>query len=360
MITRRRFLRTKTNRAVEARVETRDCIIWDVLPAQKICRCKIQGSNELVIAYYPENWQSTPVWLKPGNAVILRHTFGNRNRLEVAGNGQMVPTPVEGDAAPAIETGPDAVLSGCQLYEITDNRQMAVFVYTGVIRIAGEEYILDSISMDESTLFDMSMGGLIDRIAEVVAFDAAPSAGQFRYDMIVVGSDLVLDYVKGTSASSDPVMPTVPAGHVKCGHVLIIGGMTQIAQVDINRLWAAPIPSALTFTIADDDLLWTELTTTITITVVDQDGNAILQSGLGWQIELTFDEGNGTISWDGNSSTTSLIAYTGDDSNEVIFTYTRDQLDPGDVSPRLIATMDGGILNQGYIKLRDISGDIMT
>ena len=41
MITRRRFLRNKTNRAIEARVETRDCIIWDVLPTQKICRCKI-------------------------------------------------------------------------------------------------------------------------------------------------------------------------------------------------------------------------------------------------------------------------------------------------------------------------------
>jgi hypothetical protein len=181
--------------AAEATVETRDAIVWEVLPAQRICRVKVQSSDEKICCWYPENWQQTPTWLKPGNAVIIRHTGGQRGRLEVIGHGQLVPTPVAGGAAPAPAVAEDCILTGCQLAEIAADPQMAVFVWTGTFRITGTVYTLGPIAMSDTTLLDMGMEAPIEVTAEVVGIDAAPAAGQFRYDLVVVGADLAVDYV---------------------------------------------------------------------------------------------------------------------------------------------------------------------
>jgi len=104
----------RLRRAIERRVaegrELRDAIVFDVDPANRYCRVKIQGSDTYVKAWYPENWESTPQYLKPGNAVRIAHPGGNKARIEVVGHGFLLPTAVPGGtgsptpAAPAMRS----------------------------------------------------------------------------------------------------------------------------------------------------------------------------------------------------------------------------------------------------------------
>jgi hypothetical protein len=110
-----RFLKQKTNGMIQQRVESRDAILWDVQTDVRRARVKIQGSSTLVVAYYPENWEATPVWMKPGNAVRISHTGGVRGRIELVGHGTLIPTPIEGDTGTITTTLPDAILSGLQI-----------------------------------------------------------------------------------------------------------------------------------------------------------------------------------------------------------------------------------------------------
>lgn len=154
--------------------------------------------------------------------------------------------------------------------------------------------------------------------------------------------------------------PAIPSGHLECGRILIYGGMTAIKQSDINKTWAGPIPTTLSMTIADEDLAWAELSTTVTVAVKDQYGNPIYTAAPGWGMTLAITAGNGKVSIEGQESTTSVSSLTGTSSNQLIFTYTRNQQDPGDVSPTLIATIDGYPLSvTKRILLRDAAGDPM-
>ena len=83
-----RHLRDKT--------ESRDAIVWDIDESNFLVRCKIQGSNEYILCYYPRNWQTLPPWCKRGNAVRIAHRGGIRGNLEVIGNGRAIPTPIAG------------------------------------------------------------------------------------------------------------------------------------------------------------------------------------------------------------------------------------------------------------------------
>jgi hypothetical protein len=116
----RRFVTRSVERQTQAVQETRDAILWSVDTANKLCSVRVQGSNEYVIAHYPENWEQIPVWLKPGNAVKIMHTGGVRGWVEVVGHGQVVPTPVTGASAPTSTSGVDSILTGCELVELSD------------------------------------------------------------------------------------------------------------------------------------------------------------------------------------------------------------------------------------------------
>ena len=106
---RKRVIRQQVRREIAARKETVDGILWDIL-SDRLCRVKVLGSNTLLVARYNENTEQKPVWMKPGNAVKLLHTGGNRHQLEVVGNGQAVPMPTGAAMFPTIETGEDTVL----------------------------------------------------------------------------------------------------------------------------------------------------------------------------------------------------------------------------------------------------------
>lgn len=322
-----RLIQKKIRQQVAEKQEQRDAIVYAVVPVSRYCMVKIQGSDTQVKAYYPENWESTPQFLKPGNAVRISHPGGNKARIEIVGHGFLIPTAVPGGSVtPPAPTPGDAVLTGANL-TAADPANLTVTVGTGTVRIGGVTYSLGGITMDRTDIemdrFDLDMGGASD----VVSFDAA-SATLFRYDLIVVGADGDSHAVKGAESASAPVMPTVPADHVALGWVLFYPGMTAISQSDINRTWTTPVPSELRLTVADQDLLISELSTTITAAVLDQYGQGY--SGT-WYITATFLRGNGTLAYGGSSSGTALVFnFTG---YAAAITYTRDGNDPGDQSP---------------------------
>jgi site-specific recombinase XerC len=94
--------------------ETRDAILYDI-PGNGICRVQIQGSTELITARFPQNAESAPAWLKPGNAVRITNRGGLRGYIEITGHGQLLTT---GVSAPTIPTPADAVLTGCAVVAI--------------------------------------------------------------------------------------------------------------------------------------------------------------------------------------------------------------------------------------------------
>jgi hypothetical protein len=346
----KRFLRQKTQRETAKRIETRDAILWDIFPDDKYCRVKIQGSNTLIKAQYPENWQQTPTYLKPGNAVRIQHVGGNRNRVVIVGNGATIPTPTGASMFPTASAGPDAVLAGCKV-KATD-AGMYVYIETGTYRIDGTTYTLSAMTAAESNIATAAMGVPIDATHCVKAIDAASST-LYRFDLLAVGTDGTVDLIKGTSAAT-PVMPDTPTDHVALGWVFIPPDTTDITDALINRPFAEPVASTLDVTVADDDLAWAETSTTITVAVLDQYERAI--TGTNWGILGEFVDGNGTL--DGNSTETN---YTGTGSNSTTFTYARGLNDPGDESPRLkfSLTQNPDVQMQTVILLRDASGDIM-
>jgi hypothetical protein len=357
-----KFIGNDTRKEVSRKQETRDAILWDVLPATKQARVKIQGSNTLVIAHYPENWQQTPFWLKPGMAVKIVHNAGSRGRIELVGMGQVVPTAVSGPTFPALANAIDAILSNIKILPIPNDNQMRVMITTGVFREQGTKYTLPEITTADGDNFFAGMGGLAGQVARIVDIAAAPSAGNFRIDIIVVGTDLVVDYIQG-AASPNPIQPDTPANHVFIGKILLNSSTVAITFNEINRRFRIPRPTIIEISHSDQFLAWTELTDTVTITIKDQYGLAVTRtvSG-GWYIIAKFVFGNGTISSvEEGDSTTQIGQHTGESSNTATFTYTRDQVDPGDISPTLTFTLETNfpIAKQDYILLSDVSGNPM-
>lgn len=356
----KRFLSQRMKKETESRIETRDAILWDVLPNQRICRVKIQGTNQLIVAYYPENWEKTPFWLKPGNAVRITHKGGIRGKIELVGHGFVVPTPVAGGTLPTPGTSPNAVLTGCMVGQIPNDPRMSVMVDIGTYRIGGVTYTLGEIPMLYGDNFELGDGGLIEVVAGVVNLNAAPSAGYFRYDLISVGSDGVIDYKAGTPATSDPVNPSVDSGHLALAYILIYGGMTQILNSDIRQEWSSPIPTLITVIPGDNDLAWDELSTEVVVSVFDQYGNPVTTTGYGWYMTLEITQGNGSVSSSEEGSSISRIGGHTGNGNHYHFTYTRDQL-PTDESVVLtgICEINFPLSGTCYIVLRDELGDPM-
>ncbi len=356
----KKFLKNRMQRETDRRIETRDAILWDTLPAQRLCRVKIQGTNQLVIAHYPENWEQTPSWLKPGNAIRIIHMGGQRGRIEVIGHGQMVPTPVSGTILPTPATPQNGVLTGCLIRAVPNDPQMTVQVTTGAYRIGGAEYTLDAVPMLYGDNFSLGDGGAMEVVAGVVVLNAVPAAGYFRYDLISIGADGVIDYAAGTAATSNPVKPDPAASHIALGYILVHSGMTKVLNSDINKEWTVPEPSSVTVVPADSDLTWGQGPVDVVVSALDQYGNAITATGYGWYMILEFLQGNGTIaSAEEGSSTTSIGGHAGA-TNHYHFTYTRDNL-ATDVSPVLKGTceIDSPISGLAHIILRDGSGNPM-
>lgn len=339
------------------RTESKDAVCWTIYPSQRRVRIKLQGSDEYVYCDYPQNWKETPEWLRVGQAVSLRHTSGRRGRLEIVGRSLVRPTAQPGSTDPVIPTPVDAIISGLQLIEVPGRNVMKAGVSSGRARFSGATSSVIYLKMTSPAKMVMGYAFKMGQVADVVTIEAAPSSGA-RYDLIVVGSNLVFDVVKGT-ASSSPVFPGLPANHLQCGWILITDGTTAIKRTMFNQYYADPIISLLSVVSTDDVLDWGEASCDITVTLYDQYGNEVVGTGLGNFVTLTIAVGNGTVDDQlGNSSTSAISKYTGETSSAT-FTYTRDQAS-GDHTPTLVASVAGAyVTGATVVLLLDDSGDPM-
>ncbi|MEM5769674.1 MAG: hypothetical protein AAGU32_15480 [Bacillota bacterium] len=133
----KRLIRGAADKATKQAAESRDAVLWDVLLTERVCRCKIQGSSELIIARFPQNWATVPEWAKPGQAVRIAHRGGIRGYIEVVGFGRAIPTPVSGSATPTPDTPDNVILAGCLLKAMPQTPGMSVYVTTGRARFSG-------------------------------------------------------------------------------------------------------------------------------------------------------------------------------------------------------------------------------
>jgi len=348
--------------------------VIDVDQTNHYCRVKIQGSDTHVRAYFPENWESTPQYLRPGNAVRITHPGGNKARIEVAGHGFLLPTAVPGGSvAPTPEAPGDAVLTGCSL-GATDPATLAVTVAPGTFRIDEITYSLSGLLMDRPDIVMDRLDLVMDSVGASVSFDAA-SASYFRYDAVVVGTDGVAEVVKGSNfAAGSPIdPPAAPADHVRLGWVLIYPNMTAITESDINRLYTDPLPSLLDAVASDGDLAWGENSSTVTLTMRDQYGNPYSRGGEGYLVTLTWNIGTGNITIGGvaTDETTSPLTIPIVGNSESI-SFARYQNDPLDGSyPRSVGEPDdqtvvwslseaySGLTTAVTILLRNTAGAVM-
>jgi hypothetical protein len=368
----RKFMKRSMDREIRYRSESRDAIVWDIDLDERVCRVKIQGSNELVTAWFPENWQQSPVFIKKGNAVRIAHVGGERSRIEVVGWGLRIPTPVAGGIMPSLAAGGDYWISGGTL---STTGSMSLIIAAGEAYIAGQSY---DFAFDELMGGDMVMGegvlmGSGDGILHV---DPPPpfaevwwgDQARYRYDAFAVGVDGVVDYVKGEATTAAPVKPPIEGNHIIVGdYILIHSGMTEITNSDIGADFRPPSPSRLRMWFGGvwmdegaeyempwhpnyyppPDYLQTPFPTMLEIKVymMDQYNNPIIRLGGGnyeFHMEfLGYMDGYGR--WiDG--TTNPQVCYSWISGN---FVYVRQNADgnegyPDDLSPSLLAYCDYG------------------
>lgn len=294
----RLYGRKFTNRFIQKKLrpttETKDAIIFEVDWNKYLCKCKIQGSDEYINAHFPRNEATIPSWMKAGNAVRILHRKGVRGHTEVIGHGGAIPTPQQGSPShPSISSLADAVISGCA---VTASGAMTISISSGTVRIGGATYtiagnetgypvmsettplmtILETYPpadmgdpagvnytlMDESdppmTMSETFPPEIIGIGSGIFVIDLCSpnSAGRFRYDTFAVGTDGIIDYIKGAEAVGQPTKPSIPANHVQLGeYVLVIGGQTSINDGNIGWEWTSQHASSLSLSYTDE-LYW--------------------------------------------------------------------------------------------------------
>ena len=300
----KRLIRGAADKATKQAAESRDAVLWDVLLTERVCRCKIQGSSELIIARFPQNWATVPEWAKPGQAVRIAHRGGIRGYVEVVGFGRAIPTPVSGSATPTPDTPDNVILAGCLLKAMPQTPGMSVYVTTGQARFSGVEYAVPAVAMASGSVFKMNMGVAMGNVAGVFTV-SAPSAGQFRYDLFSLSPTLVLTKTAGAAFTTVESKPALPSGHLAIGYLLVRGGQTAITANDIFQVWSPPAPSSIVTTATDNGTSWT-----IAASVKDQYGNAITAPS-GWTLSAAVTSGDGSITpASGNTGSGSGFTFT--------------------------------------------------
>jgi hypothetical protein len=211
-------LRKFVDRHISRSIETRDAMCWEVLEEQRVVLVKVSGSEKLIRAHYPKNWSHTPFWLKPGNALRVRHRGGERQYLEVIGHGRTVPATVPGGTArPPIPSGEDKIMSGLRIVE-TDPPSLCMNVTEGAVRINGVlYYITDQGAVVAGDGAAPDLAGM----AGQVCFSYPPPGGYFRLDCVEVGTDGEFHVISGEiQYEAAPLVPPESPNHAKIGCVL--------------------------------------------------------------------------------------------------------------------------------------------
>lgn len=334
----------KINRSIDRRfrshTESRDAIVWDVDEPNGVARCKIQGSNELILCHYPQNWATLPYYVKPGFAVRIIHKGGSKGFQEISGPGRAIPSPVLGSVLPTPPPLFDGIITG--MLPTETGLGMYVAVSAGTFRIDNLSYTFNvtdgGILMESDSDVEMAsdseflLGTGANSLLPIVA---APSIPEARYDLIVVATDGIAEVVTGV-ASTDPVMPEVPADHIEIAHVLVLGGVTEILQKDINAMWEPRLPHNLTYVLSGDHVKsQSEMYCSLTDANVKIDVTITIRCQYAWPLSIPYeitlykDTGDGEISSDLTSWSTAgpcVLSSTGGSTavyyfrrNEVLF-----------------------------------------
>lgn len=308
------------NDAAAKRVESRDAVLWTIL-SDSSCQVKIQGSNELITCHFPRNQKARPSWLRVGNAVRISHRGGVRGYIEVSGQGRAIPQPVLGSALPTQGTTGDGIVSGMIVSQSVP-ASLIVQIASGSFRI--NETIYNYAGGNSGTL------------------NAAPSAGYFRYDLLVIGANGVIDYIVGTPATSNPQMPATPADHVLLNFILRVAGDTAIPAERIGIVWTVPRATSVTLTYTTP-FPWDELNdypeTTITATVYDQYGRTIGAPTGGWHVTFNKIVGTGQVYSSTSGYDDTEVEATISSGSSTTFKYQRNQT-VTELQPYMMVTVE--------------------
>ena len=238
----KRFMTNRADARIGDRKESRDAVVYDISETGRYCRVQVAGSSVLVRAWFPANFMRAPNWLKTGIAVRIAHVGGSKSRIEVTGPGLVQPTANR----PPMQGGVDAILTGMSIVTSGD---WTVTISAGTYRINGVGYIFNpgGVLLGD----DVPLGGDL-LLGEGSAYSIDPMENNdpadlwFRYDAFVVGTDGVIDYLKGEEwewvrGGSGPTKPDIPTGHVLVrNYILLWSGTTAVEQGNIGREWEAP------------------------------------------------------------------------------------------------------------------------
>jgi hypothetical protein len=244
----KRFMARRTEARIGDRRESRDGVVYDISESLRYCRVRIAGTATLVRAWFPANFMRAPDWLKVGVAVRISHVGGDKSRIEVISPGLIQPS----QATSPMSGGVDTILLG--MMPTADGTGWLVEISTGSYRIGGISYLFNpggALLGDGMTLGSgITLGsGTFYEVDPISEHDEGEL--WFRYDAFVVGTDGVVDYVKGdewmwVKGGSGPTKPLIPSGHVLIrNYILVRTGMEAVSQSDIGREWVAPFPDRL-------------------------------------------------------------------------------------------------------------------
>ena len=316
--------------------ESRDGIIWALDVDTREAQVRIQGTDEVVVCTWPENFSEKPPYLRFGGCVKIGHVGGNQNRMEITGYGSSIPTPQTGFDQPINPGDANAVITGLTV-NVTNPLTMAVTVGNGTFRINDIQYTIAGMPMGDDEFVmgdypDIEMG----EFSSLVVIDPAPTYPNYRIDSIFIGANSVIDYVAGTP-STNPVAPDLPLDHIRLQDIIIPPGITEITSVLLTD-WETPALHYIEFDFDVEELDYTDTTGAVgTVNFFDQYG--ALRYGQ-WTLEADFVVGNGTLvfeegeTWEVSSVDSKLVMVMPSTDNHITFKYYRHGTGD-DVSPTI-------------------------
>ena len=134
------------------------------------------------------------------------------------------------------------------MYAVEDYVGFAVNIMNGTFAINNKVYSVkqSSVVMTEPSTIIMTepSDALMTENIGVRILSPPPAEGYFRYDMFVVSTDGIIDYIEGTPSATSPQMPETPIDHIKLHHALIVGGDTYLKSIYINYTFETPYPAS--------------------------------------------------------------------------------------------------------------------
>lgn len=395
----KRFIRNDRIRVIESHRETRDGIIWAIDTTTRTVNIRIQGINKDIKAYFPENWHEPPPWCKLGNAVKIMHTGGSRGRIEIFGNGLIVPYPQTGALWPSDPIQENSVLTGLRVSAMPNRDVERVYVTPGTAMIEGTLVTVSEITMDDGDDFKMGDGGIIGNVAAVLncfpdvdTYIGAYPDWNYRIHSVQLdmSGNITISYgplffafndgtvykrVGGGTYSLDNLpRPEVPWGSIELATVLRYEGQSVIHDYDIDFQWRntspwsrySRSPARIDAVFASVVMQWTDSTVNITITCYDNLNQLMYFEEQ--RMEISIIQGNGELKdlvYDEGYDTTITAHQYRDIVTGVwhpiwYIQYKRGQL-VTDVSPTIQFKLliNKEIISYGAIELLDAGGNPM-